>query len=65
MKPNLKNVILEYGKNSEKGIKKKEKDKRLIFYDFLNKILKIDPEKRLTPAEALKHNFITSDFSTE
>lgn len=63
IKPNLKNVILEYGTNAEKKIKAEERDKRLVFYDFLNKILKYDPEERLTPSEALKHSFIISDFS--
>ncbi|KAH0789345.1 family 10 glycosylhydrolase [Histomonas meleagridis] len=62
--PNLKNVILEYGKKTTEEVKRRERPKRLMFYDFLEKILRIDPDERLKPNEALQHPFINVDLSS-
>lgn len=33
------------------------------FIDFVHRCLAIDPKKRLTPAEALRHPFLTADWA--
>lgn len=62
---NIKEIVLRYayeqGKTQEE--KMKEKERRLIFIDFLEQLLKIDPNERITPEEALSHKFIVSDLS--
>ncbi|KAH0786144.1 CMGC family protein kinase [Histomonas meleagridis] len=61
--PDLKNVILEYGKKMTDEMKRNERPKRIVFYDFLEKILRIDPDERMTPTEALQHAFINANFT--
>ena len=41
-----------------KGIKEGERKELLLFADLLDKCLMLNPEKRITPAEALKHPFV-------
>jgi serine/threonine protein kinase len=33
-------------------------------FDFINKLLCLDPNKRLTSSEALKHDFFNNDIAT-
>jgi serine/threonine protein kinase len=33
-----------------------------MFADLLDKMLTLDPEKRITVSEALKHKFVTTKF---
>lgn len=35
-----------------------QKEQRECFIDFLNKLLQVDPDSRMTPAEALAHSYI-------
>ena len=53
--------LCQQGKTQEE--KMKEKERRLIFIDFLEQLLKIDPNERITPEEALSHKFIVSYLS--
>ena len=46
--------------DSEKSV---QIEQRGCFVDFLSKLLQIDPELRLSPAEALAHPYITGDRS--
>ena len=39
-----------------------EKRKLLQFKDLLEKMLTLDPERRISPSEALKHPFIVDKF---
>uniref|UniRef100_A0A8C6UYE8 Protein kinase domain-containing protein n=1 Tax=Neogobius melanostomus TaxID=47308 RepID=A0A8C6UYE8_9GOBI len=57
----LEDVILNcHQGNSELDIE----DKR-VFVDLLQKMFHVDPDKRITPAEALSHPFITMTSRTE
>jgi serine/threonine-protein kinase PRP4 len=47
----LKSRVLEYARGEDKGVVG-------AFVDLLDKCLNLNPEKRITPAEALRHPFI-------
>ncbi|KAK2798396.1 U4/U6 small nuclear ribonucleoprotein prp4 [Onygenales sp. PD_10] len=47
------------GKEGAKGMNDAETKELALFVDLLERCLTINPEKRCTPAEALKHPFIT------
>ena len=40
----------------------REMKKLVQFKDFLERMLEIDPERRITPKEALQHDFIKLPF---
>lgn len=44
--------------SSTKGLSEAEIKEINLFYDLLDKCLALNPEKRITPTEALKHPFI-------
>uniref|UniRef100_A0A8C6V8C6 Protein kinase domain-containing protein n=1 Tax=Neogobius melanostomus TaxID=47308 RepID=A0A8C6V8C6_9GOBI len=52
--------VSEYKGNSELDI-----EDRRVFVDLLQKMFHVDPDKRITPAEALSHPFITMTSRTE
>jgi serine/threonine protein kinase len=59
---NLDELVLKYPmpkKNMSEKEKAKELKIRSFLLDFLKKVLQVDPLKRLTPKEALKHPFIS------
>lgn len=59
---NLDELVLKYPmpkKNINETEKAREMKIRSFLLDFLRKVLQVDPQKRLTPKEALKHPFIS------
>lgn len=57
----LKDVIMKYAMHLKKmtnSMIEKENAERLVLVDFLLKVLNLNPLKRLTPLEALKHPFV-------
>lgn len=44
--------------NTSRTAQEEEREILLLFVDFLEKCLNINPEKRLTPKEALQHPFL-------
>ena len=43
--------------------KEKETNRRALFIDLMLQMFALNPEQRITPEDALKHQFITTDFS--
>ncbi|KAG7192287.1 dual specificity protein kinase yak1 [Scheffersomyces spartinae] len=57
----LKDIIMNYSMHQKKmtsSMIEKECSERLVLVDFLLKVLNLNPLKRLTPLEALKHPFV-------
>lgn len=44
--------------SASKGLTEAETKELTLFADLLDRCLALNPEKRITPAEALKHPFI-------
>uniref|UniRef100_A0A3B3ZWY7 Protein kinase domain-containing protein n=1 Tax=Periophthalmus magnuspinnatus TaxID=409849 RepID=A0A3B3ZWY7_9GOBI len=44
---------------------KRKKEKTRQFFEFLNKLLEVNPAKRITPEKALTHSFITQEAHTQ
>ncbi|KAH0795310.1 CMGC family protein kinase [Histomonas meleagridis] len=62
---NITEIVLNY----ESGIgdtaeeRKIERDRRIMFIDFIEKLLALDPRERMETDAAANHPFITTDFS--
>ena len=58
-------IVLNYknGIGTKSEERKMERGRRLIFIDFLEKLLALNPNERMRPEEVQQHPFITSDFS--
>jgi dual specificity protein kinase YAK1 len=60
----LKDLVLEYelelGRTPAE--RRVQRQRRLLFVDLLEKMLLYAPEDRITPAQALKHPFLTANF---
>ncbi|KAH0786472.1 CMGC family protein kinase [Histomonas meleagridis] len=62
---NITEIVLNYknGIGNTQEERKEERAKRIIFIDFLEKILALDPLDRLQPENLAQHPFVTTDFS--
>jgi dual specificity protein kinase YAK1 len=58
----LRKIIMTYGEDGPRA-RRAESEKRAMFLDLLVKMLRLPPDERITPDDALREPFITANFS--